>query len=245
MIPLWKTLESELLLEEKDIHVWRAALDSPAINIQGLYQTLSIDERARAEGFHFQKDKNRFVVRRGMLRMILGCYLSVEPSRVRFCYGRHGKPKLADTSAKRTLFFNVSDSGGLALYAFSHDCQQIGVDIEHVRDIPEMDQIAEKFFTVRENAVFHALPKSKKKEAFFNCWTRKEAFIKAIGDGLSWPLDKFDVSLVPGEPARLLRIEGDLKRASRWSIQELKPSSGFVGAFAIERRSWQLHCWQW
>jgi 4'-phosphopantetheinyl transferase len=108
-----------------------------------------------------------------------------------------------------------------------------------------MGPIAERFFSIKENAVFRALPESKKKEAFFNCWTRKEAFIKAIGDGLSRPLDKFDVSLVPGEPSRLLRIEGDSKAASAWTIQELKPAFGFAAAIAVEARRWQLHCWQW
>ena len=156
----------------------------------------------------------------------------------------HGKPALADTSGKETIRFNLSKSDRVVLFAFTRD-RGIGVDIERVRDISEMDQIAERFFSVRENAVFRALPESKKKEAFFNCWTRKEAFIKASGDGLSRSLDKFDVSLVPGEPARLLRTEGDSKGASRWSIQDLKPASGFAAAFAVEVRRWQLHCWQW
>jgi len=138
----------------------------------------------------------------------------------------------------------LSQSDGLALYAFTRD-REIGVDIEHIRDISEMEQIAEQFFSARENAVFRTLPKSKKKEAFFNCWTRKEAFIKAIGEGLSWPLDSFDVSLIPGEPARLLKIEGDSKAASRWSIQDLKPAFGFAAAFAVKGRSGRVHCWQW
>jgi 4'-phosphopantetheinyl transferase len=138
----------------------------------------------------------------------------------------------------------MSDSEGLALYAFTRD-HEVGVDVERIRDIPEMDQIAERFFSTRENAIFRELPESKKKEAFFNCWTLKEAFIKAIGDGLHCPLDKFEVSLVPGEPANLLSIEGDSRAAARWSIQELKPSCGFAAAFAVEERSYQLHCWQW
>jgi len=203
-----------------------------------------MDERMRAERFHFERDRKRFIVRRGILRTILGCYLSIEPSRLRFCYGKNGKPALADTSGKGRIRFNLSHSEGLALVAFTRD-REIGVDIEHIRDISEMEQIAERFFSVREYTVFRVLPKSKKKEAFFNCWVRKEAFTKAIGDGLSWPLDKFDVSLILGESARLLRIEGDSKGASRWSIQDLKPASGFAAAFAVEGRSGRLHCWQW
>jgi len=244
MIPLWKIRQSKLTLGEKDIHIWQAELDLPILGFQKLYQTLSIDERVRAERFHFEKDRKCFIARHGILRTILGCYLNVEPSRLQFCYGKYGKPELADTFGEGPILFNMSDSEGLALYAFTRS-QEIGVDIEHIRDIPEMDQITERFFSERENAVFRSLPESKKKEAFFNCWVRKEAFIKAIGAGLHCPLDKFEVSLVPGDPANLPSIQEDSRVAFRWSMQELKPRSGFAAAFAIEDRSRQLHCWQW
>ncbi len=244
MSSLYSLPPSDLELTTDEIHVWCASLDHPVSRCQRLTQLLSRDERMRVERFHFEKDRKRFIVCRGILRTILGCYLSVQPSRLQFCYGKRGKPALADTFGKGTIRFNISHSNGVALFAFTRD-REIGVDIEKIRDIAEMDQIAERFFSARENAVFRALPKSKKKEAFFNCWTRKEAFIKAIGDGLSYPLDKFDVSLVPGEPARLLRTEGDSKGASRWSIQELNPVSGFAAAFAVEGRIRRLHCRQW
>ena len=233
----------DLELKTDEIHVWRASLDQSISQSRRLRKILSMDERIRAERFHFEQDRKRFIVGRGILRTILGRYLNEEPDRLQFCYGKHGKPELPDTFGKRAILFNMSDSEGLALYAFTR-YHEIGVDIEHIREISDMDQIAESFFSLRENAVFCSIPKDKKKEAFFNCWTRKEAFIKAVGDGLSRPLNKFDVSLVPGESARLLRIEGDSKGASRWSIQELKPASGFVAAFAVKKRSWQLRCWQ-
>lgn len=233
-----------LALRPDEIHVWFTSLNQPVSRFQMLSQTLSLNEHLRAERFHFQKDREHFVVSRGILRTILGCYLNIEPSWLRFCYGKHGKPALADTFGKGTVFFSMSDSQRFAIYAFSRD-SEIGVDIEQIYNISEMDQIAERFFSVSENAVFRSLPETIKKEAFFNCWTRKEAFIKAIGKGLSQPLDKFDVSLVPGESAKLLRINGDSKRALRWSIQELKPASGFVAALAVKKRSWQLRCWQW
>lgn len=234
----------DLELATNEIHVWRASLDQPLSRFHRLRQTLSMDERMRAERFHFEQDRKRFIVGRGILRTILGRYLNVEPDRLQFCYGKNGKPMLADTFSKMTIFFNMSDSGRLALYAFSRD-GEIGVDIEKICDNPERDQIADQFFSVRESAVFRALPETMKKEAFFNCWTRKEAFIKAIGDGFSRPLDKFDVSLVPGEPARLLRIVGDSKGAYRWSIQELESASGYAAALAIEGRIKQLNCLQW
>ena len=202
-----------------------------------------MDERMRAERFHFEQDRRRFIMAHGILRMILSSYLSVEPNQLQFCYGHNGKPALTNISGQEIICFNSSRSNRLALYAFARG-REIGVDIEDIRDIPEMDQIAERFFSLRENAVFRALPETKKKEGFFSCWTRKEAFIKAIGDGLSLPLDKFDVSFVPGEPARLLRIEGDSKAASQWSIQEFKPASGFTAAFALQGVNRRLHCWE-
>jgi 4'-phosphopantetheinyl transferase len=226
-------LDRELTTGE--IHIWYASLDTPISQFWGL---LATDEKKRAGRFHFQADRKRFIVRRGILRTILGYYLSIEPSQFRFYYGKNEKPALADTFGKEKVHFNLSHSEGIALYAFARN-REIGVDIERIRDISEMGQIAERFFSKRENAVLQALPKSKKKEAFFNCWTRKEAFIKAIGDGLSYPLDRFDVSLVPGEPARLLKVEGYSKVAPQWSIQDLKPASGFAAALAVKGAGFQ------
>ena len=234
----------DLELKTNEIHVWRASLEQSVSRFQMLSQTLSPDERMRAERFHFDQDSRCFIASRGILRTILGWYLSVKPDQLQFCYGRYGKPALSDTFGKETIRFNLSKSDGVALFAFTRN-REIGVDIECVRDISEMDDIAERFFSVKENDVFRALPKSKRKEAFFYCWTRKEAFVKAIGNGLSYPLDKFEVSLVPGQPADLLSIEGSSKGAAQWYIQDLGPASGFAAAFAVRRRSWRLHYWRW
>jgi 4'-phosphopantetheinyl transferase len=228
-------LAGELATDE--IHVWFASLDQPALRFQGL---LSMDERIKAEQFHLEEHRKRFTARYGILRTILGhYYLGVEPSLLQFCYGKNGKPALADTFGKGKIRFNLSHSDEFAVYALSRD-REIGVDIEHIRDIPEMERIAERFFSPQEKAVFHALPASRKKEAFFNCWTRKEAFIKATGDGLSWPLDSFDVSLVPGTPAKLLSIEGNVKAASQWLVQSLDYFPGYAGAFAVKGSGLQV-----
>lgn len=227
-----------------EIHIWSAALNQLDSSLSKFIQTLSIDERIRAARFHFDRDRNHFIVKRGILRTILGSYLNVEANRLQFCFGKNGKPSLADALGNKTIGFNVSHSNGIALFAFVRD-YEIGVDIERIRDIPEMDEIVEQFFSPKENAVFRSLPESEKKEAFFNCWVRKEAFIKAIGDGLYYPLDKFEVSLVAEQPANLVSIKEDSRAASRWSIQELKLSSGFAAAFAIEERSCKFHYWQW
>jgi len=224
-----------------EIQVWYASLDRPESRFQEL---LSQDERDRAGRFIFERDRTQYIVRRGILRILLGNYLGIEPGLVRINYGKNDKPVLADIYDSTEMHFNLSHSEGLAIYAFTGD-REIGIDIEQIRDIPDMEQIFERFFSPRENEVFHILSESKRKEAFFNCWTRKEAFIKATGDGLSRPLDGFDVSLVPDEPARLLRIEGDTEEARRWSIQDLKPAFGFAAAFAIKGQISNVHCWRW
>ncbi len=242
--PTVKHKPPALELQTDEIHVWCVSLDQPVSRFQMLSTKLSMDEHTRAERFHFEKDRKHFVISKGILRTILGSYLRVEPEKLQFCYGKYGKPELAVISGKGRICFNSSRSEGLALYAFARDCE-IGVDIEHIRDIPEMEHIVESFFSEREKVVFHALPETKKKEVFFNCWTRKEAFIKAIGDGLYCPLDKFDVSLSPGEPAKLLRINGDFNEASRWSIQDLKPASEFAASLAVEKGDWNLCFYQW
>jgi 4'-phosphopantetheinyl transferase len=244
MITLWKTPQSEPVLGEKDIHVWRAELDLPTIGLQNLHETLSIDERTRAERFHFEKDRRRYIVEHGILRAILSSYLSIEPSLVQFWYGQYGKPELANPFVNARIHFNMSDSQGLALFAFTRD-HEIGVDIEQVRNIPEMDQIAEQFFSPEETAIFRSLPESAKKEAFYNCWTHKEAFLKARGQGLGLGLNQCEVSLAPGEPAALLRITDDPQEAACWVLQELNPGSGFIAALAVRRHDGHLECFPW
>jgi len=233
-----------LMLTTDDIHIWYATLDVPLSQFEILSNTLSTDEFLRAERFHFEKDRKHFVVGRGILRSILGSYLGIKPGRMKFCYGENGKPALLDQTCRGMIRFNLSHSNGMTLYAFAIG-REIGIDIEKVRDISEMEQIAESHFSVREYNVLCTLSESKIKEAFYNCWTRKEAFIKAIGDGLTMPLDSFDVSVVSGEPAKLLSIQGDQTKADHWSLQALTPSPGFIGALAVEGEYRHLACWQW
>ena len=233
-----------LLLGNNEVHVWRVSLDLKAARVQSLQQTLSGDERARAGRFHFQKDREHFVIARGVLRAILGRYLDMEPSQLRFCYGSHGKPALAQEAGEQALRFNVSHSHGLALYAIARG-RELGIDLEYLRPQLADEQIAEQFFSLREVAVLRGLPADRQQKAFFDCWTRKEAYIKARGEGLSLRLDQFDVSLAPGEPAALLSSDGDPQEACRWVLRELSPGSGYVAALAVEGHDWQLSCWQW
>ena len=242
--PSWYPPPEPLTLGNNEVHVWRASLDLPASQVQRLRYTLSAEELRRAAGYHFQKDRKHFIVARGVLRDILGRYLKIEPSQLRFCYNSYGKPGLAGETIGETLCFNVSHSHALALYAVTHD-RAVGVDVERIRPDLADEDIAERFFSPREVAALRALPANMQPEAFFNCWTRKEAYIKARGKGLSISLDQFDVSLAPGEPTTLLSVNGESKEASRWSLQELVVGSGYAAALAAEGHDWQLKCWQW
>jgi len=243
MVPIWNTPPAYFELSNKDVHIWQAALDSPGNRVQEFREKLSLDERAKAERLRFERDRNRFIVRFGILRTILGFYTGTEPNEIRFCYGNRGKPRLCDAFGRAGIHFNVSHSEGLALYVFTRD-HEVGVDIERIRDIPEMEEIVEQFFSARENAIFRSLPRSKKRQAFFTCWTRKEAFMKVIGEGLFYPLNRFDVSFSPDEPSRLLSIDGDPEKASQWFMLSLKPAVGFIAALAIKGHGWRLHFWQ-
>lgn len=226
---------SEWALPGGEVHVWRAALDPPAGLVRRLAQTLSADESERAGRFHFERDRRRFIVGRGVLRALLGRYLGLEPPQLRFGYGPQGKPHLADaleTVDADALRFNLAHSHELALYAFTRG-REIGVDLEHIRALPDAGQIAARFFSAGENAAWLALPESQRLEAFFNCWTRKEAYLKAGGDGLARPLDQFEVSLAPGE-AVALRVQGQVEETARWRLQAIDAADGYIAALAVE-----------
>jgi 4'-phosphopantetheinyl transferase len=205
---------------------------------------LTADEIARAEHFSFEKDRNRFVVARGLLRVLLAAYLRVEPQQLRFCYNAYGKPALDDALQECALQFNLSHSQGLALFAFAYQ-RVVGIDVEYMRAGIEYEQLAQHFFSPYEHEVLQALPNEMRREAFFNCWTRKEAYIKARGEGLSIPLDAFAVSLRPGESAALLNNREDLREVTRWSLCALAPGTEYAGALAVEGSGWRLSCWHW
>ena len=226
------------------MHVWRVALNYDPSQIDGLLHSLAENEQARAGKFYFPIDRERFIVARGVLREILGLYLNRAAKSVSFRYGSHGKPALAWESGGNTIHFNMSHSHGVALYAVTRS-REIGIDLEFIREDFEVEPLAERFFSRCEIATLRALPISLRKYAFFLCWTRKEAYIKARGAGLSLPLDQFDVSLIPGEPAALLRTQANPDEALRWSLQELSIGPGYVSALAVEGHGWSLSCWQW
>lgn len=212
--------------------------------MRALFHILSQDEQIRAKYFKFERDRKRFIVGRGLLRVILSRYLDMSPEQLLFCYGNHGKPRLADIYDRDVPLFNLSHSHGYAIYAITYG-RELGVDLEYIRFIPDADQVAKMFFSPLENFIYSSLPPNKRIEAFFNCWTRKEAYIKARGDGFSHFLDQFDVSLTPGEPAQLLNANDDPEKVLKWSLRELIPVEGYKAAIAIEGPVWRLFCWRW
>lgn len=241
---LWPAAPGRISLAENEVHVWKTSLDLPLSNVEHL-RTLLIDEEAsRAARFYFVRDRNRWIVAHAVLRKLLERYLGVSPQTPRFTTGEYGKPALSFPQEGQRLRFNLSHSGDLALYAFAYE-REVGVDVEQMRADVEYTELATHYFSAQECASLRALPPEQQEEAFFLCWSRKEAYIKARGMGLSLGLDQFDVSLTPGEPARLLGSREEPRITECWSLQALWPGSGYAGAVVAERADWQLRCWQW
>ncbi len=222
------------MFADNGIEVVVTRLDLGVEAIRESAALLSDAEQGRAARFALHRDRGRFVVARSRLRRLLADRLYVQPESVELVYGERGKPALARRFANSGLRFNVSHCNDVAVYAFSTG-REIGVDVEAVRRIGDAADIAARFFSPRENQAYLALGPRDRPLGFFNCWTRKEAFIKALGDGLYHPLDRFDVSLAPDEPARILRVESTPGDLCGWGMESFSPFPGFVAAIVIER----------
>ena len=242
----WIIPEKPTPLKLNEVHVWSAKLSCSQMQRERFYQTLSTDEKERSARFHFDKDRFDYIVGRGILRQLIGTYKKIDPSKIVFDYGKHGKPRITDAlqTSGGQLEFNVSHSHGMALFAFAID-RELGVDIEQIRPLSDGHSIAERFFSKSEYEKFASVPPSLQSQAFFNCWTRKEAFIKAIGDGLTYPLDGFAVTLTPGVPAKLLHINENVSEAAKWDLRSLEPKEKYVGAIIAQGDQWQLTQLRW
>ncbi|HXU44152.1 MAG TPA: 4'-phosphopantetheinyl transferase superfamily protein [Thermoanaerobaculia bacterium] len=216
-----------------ELRLWVVPLDPPAATVAALSRLLSADEEARAARFRFDQHRRRYAVGRGALRRLLGRELQIAPEAVRFRYGPRGKPFLAPPLDASGLEFNLSNSEELALVGFLYG-RELGVDVEYLKSMPDALQISERFFSIGEREVLRGVEEAAREIAFFNCWTRKEAYLKAVGEGLAAPLDSFDVTLAPGEPPRMLRLRGDAAAASAWRYLHLEPAERYLGAVAIE-----------
>ncbi len=226
-------------LAEDEVHIWCAYLERSPLEIIEFESILSEAEKTKANRFHFQRDRNHFIAARAILRNILSSYLHIPGETINFVYGKHGKPALSHPLEH--IKFNISHSKSLALYAISSH-REVGIDIEFMRPMPDADKLAKRFFSPREYEIIKSLEKDQKQQAFFNAWTRKEAFIKAIGKGLACHLNTVEVSLMPGEPAALLNIPDN---HNNWSVFELTPHSNYVGALVAAGNNLRLNCWQW
>ncbi|HEU0301706.1 MAG TPA: 4'-phosphopantetheinyl transferase superfamily protein [Longimicrobium sp.] len=227
-----------------EVHVWRASLRPSDPVLARLEAHLSPDERARAARFRFPRHRTAFVAGRGVQREILARYTGLPPAALAYREGSHGKPELDGPAAASGIRFNVSNSGDLALYALTFG-REIGVDLELLKPMPDGMDIAKRFFSAPENEIFAALADEVRDLAFFRCWTRKEAYIKAVGEGLSMPLDRFDVAFAPGEPARILRTRGNPAEAERWTMLSIEPGPGYVGALAVEGGGGRVVLYDW
>jgi medium-chain acyl-[acyl-carrier-protein] hydrolase len=228
-------------LRDDVVHVWQVRLDAGEERSTRLSTILLPEELARAERFHFRIDRQRWVVGRATVRRILGEYLGVRPAEVRLWYNSHGKPAASGESDRGGVKFNVSHSGELLFLAIAQG-REVGVDVERLRPLPDWRELAGRFFAPAEVAGLDRLPAPERERAFFQCWTRKEAYIKAHGLGLTLPLDQFAVSLGPGEPARLVSTDHDPAQLGRWTLRDVSPGDDYAAALAVEGSGWDLWC---
>jgi 4'-phosphopantetheinyl transferase len=220
-------------LADAAIEVRLARLDLDADQVGYCASLLSHDEQLRAKRFHFERDRGRFIVARGILRILLGSHLGITPAKVAFGYTKNGKPFVADHAGQ--IHFNISHSSERALYAISNRCA-LGVDIEHMNRDIDYANLAERFFSRREHAELQLIPESDRKRAFFACWTRKEAVIKATGEGLSLPLDQFEVTVAPDAAPRVIDFAGAAQRATHWILYDVNVGDGYIATVAACHR---------
>jgi 4'-phosphopantetheinyl transferase len=240
----WDSPLSCPALPRDAVHVWSVELDLPLRRVMRYALLLSPDEQARAARFRFREHRRRFVVAHGVLRCILAAYLADDPLQLRFRCDPRSKPGLIEPAGSDWLSFNLSHSAGVALIAVAHG-REVGVDVERMRQVDQVDSIAEHHFCVSEREAVCITPEERKSDLFFAYWTRKEALLKATGDGILTPLNVVDVSDPPRSLLRLLKVRDGCRLRRQLAIQDLKPAVGYAGALAVEGDGWQLACWRW
>jgi 4'-phosphopantetheinyl transferase len=223
----WTRPPKDLALVADSVDVWRARLDAHDAE-EGCGAILSSDERARADSIHLASERRRYVVSRGVARMLLARYANVAPESIRFRYGRHGKPEL---ESGYPLELNVAHAGERAIYAFAR--RPIGVDVELVREDVDHLSLAKHAFSEQESAALGALSGRRRSRAFYACWTRKEAYVKALGVGLAMPLSEFSVSVDPDGPAALLAVASSPDEPRAWALRAFSAGEGYPCAFAV------------
>jgi 4'-phosphopantetheinyl transferase len=235
-------LASPLSLNKGEVHVLKAAIQEASSMMAYLFSILSPDERERATKFVFERDRNRFASSRAILRLILARYLGMKPGEIVLVYDSYGKPSLSPLQNCEGLSFNLAHSGNRAVYALARNVQ-IGIDIEQCRNDVAVEELAERFFSKRESSALRSLPEDERREAFFRCWTRKEAYLKALGQGLFVPLESFTVSVKPNEsPILLEALTSD--NQSDWTMLDLPTDTGFMAALAVQLHQPEVVFWE-
>lgn len=219
-----------------EVQIWTMPTQGPDAVVTQLRRILGKDELERASRFRFPHLTNAYVIAHGVLRLLLARYLDRDPARISFVYGAQGKPTVSDNLQ---FDFNLTHSEGMAAIALTKGCA-LGLDLEHLRSIPDLEQIARRYFCTGEAAEIFSLPPGEREQAFFRCWTRKEAYIKAIGDGLVCPLDSFQVTVQADRPARLVHIGGDRAAAANWTLRDLSLAPDYIAALAYPDRPRRL-----
>ena len=235
-------IESHLTLPHDEVQLWRLDLEAIRADESCWQKLLSPEEVTRASRFHFSADRQRFIAARAVLRAILGGYLATDPAGLAFSYSKRGKPSLATDHQGSDVTFNLSHSAGIALFAFARG-REIGIDVEQVRHDFDIGAIAQRFFSMEEQKQLAALPLENRFDGFFRCWTRKEAYIKATGEGLSPSLHQFDVSIAAEDSDALLATRPNAGETARWSLREVPAGKGYVAALCVRGREWDLKHW--
>ncbi len=236
--PLWSVAPAKVTLSAHEVHVWLVRADDAALCMACCENLLATAERERAARFKFEKDRRLYTVAHAALRSILAGYLNIAPGDLEFEIGQRGKPRLAPTFSKDSLEFNLSHSSEVALLAVTRE-REIGVDVEHIKEQFAFAEVAERYFTTREVSALRALPEALQRRAFYQCWTSKEAFLKAKGVGLSGELDEVEIVLA-GEGR--VQVKSTLPG---WYLGELNPCDGYVGAVALEGNGFDLKFYRW
>ena len=227
----WPLSPETLPLKHHQIHLWWAVLSDFDSELPRFETLLSSTERARAQSFHFPKDREQYVIRHGLLRVLLGRYLRTPPSEIEFRYGPQGKPGIKSDDAPEVLYFSNSHSGHLALYAVTRACP-LGVDVECLRPIPDFQDIAARFFSPRETQMLMALPMAYRTEGFFAFWTHKEAILKATGEGIAHGLTEVEMTLNERRDLEIVGMAGESQTHSEWRLRSLLPAPGYRAALA-------------
>lgn len=241
--PVWLSPPAEMDLVEGRVDLWRASLDCSTSVRQSLWRSLSEDEKERAGRYKHDQDREHFITRRGILRILLAKYLQSLPIEIRLSRNAFGKVMLVENANPIGLEFNASHSEGMVLFAFAYR-RRVGVDLEKIRDNPEVLKAARRYLSVYENAVLASLPQEARMKAFYECWTRKEAFLKAQGTGLMMELTQFDVSFGPGQQPQILEIRGEVKPRGHWRVEDISVGGGFSAALVVDGHDFDINYWQ-